>query len=419
MSRRRVATIALAAAVAASSYWAVGTTGSDPAGVVSADPVDYTPHILDGVVGGIAVVGDQVIVGGNFARVTDAGRGPAIDRKNLFSYGLTTGALAAGFAPTVDGPVYAVAAGENDTVYIAGDFGHVNGQAARNLARLDVVTGNLVAGFAADMGRGDIRTIVARGTDLYVGGVFDTVSGKRRVGLARLDANTGALYVNFNPRLANREGRRVRIEDVALSPDGSKLLAIGAFDKSAGLDRSQLVMFDLAGGRVADWYTSFYGLDACDKAFETYLRGVDFAPDGKYFVIVSGGRDTGPQLPCDTATRFEVDGAGHHDPTWSNHTGGNSLHTVAISDSAVYVGGHQRWMDNPFGKKVKGLGAVHRPGIAAIDPVTGRALEWNPTRARGVGVRAMIITSAGLIVGSDTTELGKEYHGRLGMFPPS
>lgn len=419
MSRRLVANIALCAAVAAGSYWVVSATGTDPARVVSADPVDYTPHILDGTVGGVAVVGAQVIVGGNFTRITDAGGGPAINRKSLFSYRLTTGALAGGFAPTVDGPVYAVAAGENDTVYIAGYFGLVNGQAARNVARLDVATGNLVPGFAPEMGPGDVRTIVARGSQLYVGGIFATVAGKRRVGLARLDAHTGALYGNFNARLANRKGRTVRVEDVALSPDGSKLVAIGAFDNAAGLDRSQLVMFDLAGGRVADWHTSFYGLDACDKAFETYLRGVDFSPDGKYFVIVSGGRDSGPRLPCATATRFEVAGAGHHDPTWSNHTGGNTLHSVAISPAAVYVGGHQQWMDNPFGNKSKGEGAVSRPGIAALAPVNGRALEWNPTRTRGIGARALVITGAGLIVGSDTTELGKEYHGRLGMFPPS
>lgn len=419
MSRPLVVTIALFAAVTAGSYWAASASGTAPAGVVSANPVDYTPHILDGIVGAIAVVGDQVIVGGDFDHITDADRGPEIKRENLFSYGLTTGALAGGFAPTVDGPVYAVAAGENNTVYVAGHFEHVNGQPTPNVARLDVATGNLVPGFAANMGPGDVRTMVARGSQLYVGGVFGEVAGRRRVALARLDANTGALYGNFNARLANRNGRTVRVDDVALSPDGSKLVAIGAFNKVAGLDRTQVVMFDLGGGRVADWYTSYYGLDVCDRTFETYVRGVDFAPDGKYFVIVSGGRATGPQLPCDTASRFEVAGAGHHDPTWSNHTGGNSLHSVAISPVAVYVGGHQQWMDNPFGNKTKGEGAVSRPGIAAIDPVNGHALEWNPTRARGVGVRALVITSAGLIVGSDTTQLGKEYHGRLGMFPPS
>jgi hypothetical protein len=34
-----------------------------------------------------------------------------------------------------------------------------------------------------------------------------------------------------------------------------------------------------------------------------------------------------------------------------------------------------------------------------------------------VGVRAFAITPLGLLVGSDTDELGREYHGRVGLFP--
>jgi hypothetical protein len=74
-------------------------------------------------------------------------------------------------------------------------------------------------------------------------------------------------------------------------------------------------------------------------------------------------------------------------------------------------------MNNPFGKESAGKGAVSRKGIAAVDPLTGLATPWDPTRLRGVGVRAMLATPAGLIVGSDTEQLGREYHGRLGMFP--
>jgi hypothetical protein len=60
---------------------------------------------------------------------------------------------------------------------------------------------------------------------------------------------------------------------------------------------------------------------------------------------------------------------------------------------------------------------VSRPGIGTINPKTGKALPWNPTRKRGVGVRALVATVKGLYVGSDTDELGREYHGRIGMFP--
>jgi hypothetical protein len=120
---------------------------------------------------------------------------------------------------------------------------------------------------------------------------------------------------------------------------------------------------------------------------------------------------------CDAAHRFESAGTGRHDPTWVNRTGGNTLFSVAVTGSAVYVGGHQQWLDNPQGRKTAGPGAVSRPGIGAINPKTGKALPWNPTRKRGVGVRAPVATAKGLYVGSDTDELGREYHGRIGMFP--
>jgi hypothetical protein len=179
-------------------------------------------------------------------------------------------------------------------------------------------------------------------------------------------------------------------------------------------------MIDTSGpsASLADWYTDVYR-GPCDNSFETYLRGVDFAPDGSYFVVVATGRLTGPGRMCDSASRFEVTGAGQHRPTWVNFTGGDSLYAVSVTGSAVYVGGHERWLDNPGGNNSAGPGAVSRLGIGAIDPRTGRALPWNPTRSRGVGVRALVATPTGLLVGSDTDQLGHEYHGRLGMFPTS
>ncbi|WP_426503568.1 hypothetical protein ACPPVO_38925 [Dactylosporangium sp. McL0621] len=100
-----------------------------------------------------------------------------------------------------------------------------------------------------------------------------------------------------------------------------------------------------------------------------------------------------------------------------NRTGGNTLWSVAVTTAAVYVGGHQQWMDNPKGHKSRGPGAVPRPGIAALDPATGAALPWNPTHSRGVGVGVLVTCPAGLLVGSDTDRIGGEYHGRIGLLP--
>ena len=77
-----------------------------------------------------------------------------------------------------------------------------------------------------------------------------------------------------------------------------------------------------------------------------------------------------------------------------------------VTGVAVYVGGHERWINNPQGSNNAGPGALSRPGIGAIDPKTGLALTWDPRRARGVGAKALYATSAGLWIGSDTSSGG-------------
>jgi hypothetical protein len=419
--RRRL----FAAATAAAAVASLATPGMLPAAadiaqptVVSADPVDFTPNVLDGTVWSLALVGDEVVVGGAFTKVADSSRKQTYARKNVFAFNVDTGAISS-FAPQVDGAVYSLAAGADDTVYLGGAFKTVNGASSRGLARVGL-DGDRVGAFSARINWGDVRALAVRGSQLYAGGTFSAVNGVTRVGLARLNATSGAVDSGFDARLSAPGLSRTRVEHFDISPDGRRLVAIGALLKVGGYDRVQIAMFDIAGPTAAltSWYTDAYR-PACMKGFDTYLRQVRFSPDGSYFVVAATGRASAPDKLCDSAARFETAGGGRHNPVWVQRTGGDSLYAVAVTGAAVYLGGHQRYFDNPYGTDAKGPGpgAVSRPGIGAVSPSTGRALSWNPTRSRGVGVRAFLVTPHGLLVGSDTDQLGHEYHGRIGMFP--
>ena len=137
------------------------------------------------------------------------------------------------------------------------------------------------------------------------------------------------------------------------------------------------------------------------------------------YVPLSGGlnRDV-----CDVAARFETDIANPTRPTWMNYTGGDTLHAVAVTGAAVYVQGHQRWFNNPFGIDSAGPGAVDRQGIAALRVSDGDARaatgeDWNPGKTRGVGGREFLVTSAGLWVGSDGRLFRGEVHDNIAFCP--
>jgi hypothetical protein len=128
---------------------------------------------------------------------------------------------------------------------------------------------------------------------------------------------------------------------------------------------------------VTDWATTRFQ-QQCASVFDTYMRDVDVSPDGSYFVVGTTGAYRAGSL-CDAASRWELGTSGSgQQPTWVDYTGGDTLYSVAITGTAVYVGGHQRRMNNSFAADKAGPGAVAREGIAALDPVNGLPFSWNP-----------------------------------------
>ncbi|SFF86617.1 PKD domain-containing protein [Actinopolymorpha cephalotaxi] len=420
--------VALATVVLPSQASAVQVPQSK---VVSADPVNWTPHVLDGRVMSIVQVGGMIILGGEFSQVSSADGSTIYNRSNIVAFSATTGVVSTTFNPRTDGEVTTlIVSADGSTVYAGGFFNTVNGvTTAKSIAKLNVANGQLTSGFTSPTLNGRIKDMRLVGSRLWIAGTFGTVNGRAQPGLATINATTGAYDPFMQVQYAGpKNGGVVQVLKMDVSPDRSTLVTIGNYTVVGGQPRSQVAMLDIGGtsASVANWQTDFYpmvksdGTSFCSSSFDSYMRDIDISPDGNYFVVTTTGAYAGgPPKSCDTNSRFETRARGTGiTPTWAEYTGGDTTYAVAVTGAAVYVGGHFRWHNNPWAGDKAGPGAVSREGIAALDPATGLPFRWNPGRTKGVGVFDMLATSAGLWVGSDTDRLGNyEYHARIGFLP--
>ena len=433
-SNRRAAVVGAATAlalVALSAPPTIAVNADHGTSVVSTNPANTTPHVMNGKVQGITQIGNKIVAVGTFTSVSPAATfsstGDDVVRNRVFAFDATTGVIDPAFNPNLGGTANSVDT-DGTYVYVSGAFTSVGGNTAiKRIVKL-TAAGAVVSTFKAVPNK-PAYDVVVRGARVYIGGAFTTVKNGNvtfpRGALAALDATTGAVQAGVNvpfTGLYNGAGT-TNIVRFDVSSDGTRLAAVGNFSTVGGLPRAQLAVLDTGAptATVAPWATNRMdnAHNNCAGVFDTFMRDVDFSPDGTWFAVTTTGAfagGAGSGTLCDTTTRWETASIGN-DPTWANYTGGDTTYGVAVTGSAVYVGGHMRWQNNPFQGDQAGPGAVPRDGIAALDPVNGLPLSWNPGRARGVGAQAMFATAAGLWVGSDTTRIGGEVHGRIAFMP--
>lgn len=417
--RRWLSMLAAAVLGAGLLAWGGGSANAaeEPGGrLMSEVPSANTPHVLDGGVYTIARVGNTIVVGGSFTQARNPDSNTVLSRSRLLAFDAATGQIRTNFTPNPNGVVNAVIpAGDGQSVYVGGSFTTIAGTSAKNLVRLRVSDGGLMTSFNGGSPTGAVKDLhIARG-QLWVAGAFTHIHGKAQRALATLNPQTGAFSEFFRGKIAGtHRGNYPGVAKIDVSAEAGRLVAIGNFDTLDEVKNHQLLVLDIDGPTAtsSDFRTKFYEAP-CSSAFDSYMRDVDVSPDGSFFVVSTTGAYGGSTGPCDTTARFEMDASGANvEPSWINYTGGDTTIGVEVTEDAVYVGGHQRWQNNPFAGDRPGPGAVERPGIAALSPVNGLPFSWNPTRTRGVGVYDFLHTGDGLYVTSDTDRFGRGYHYR-------
>jgi hypothetical protein len=419
----KIVTTALAGALALTATFGTAASAAQ-AGVthpvvVNANPLDTTPHVMDGETHAVLDLGTRVLVGGAFSKVKRWSKPEVFTRTNLFAYTKATGVIDPAFDLGLNGKVTALLSAPDGKVFVAGQFKNVGGVSGTSyLIKIDPTTGAVVTAFAPAI-TGMVYDLHLANGKLYVGGTFTKIRNLARTNFAVLDPTTGkALGADLAFTGAATGTTRVMRFDA--TPDGTKLVVIGNFTKVGGITRQNAAVLDLTttgGATVNGWTTDLYRYGLCSSTYDTYVYDVDVSPDGSYFVIVTTGAAGGTSKLCDSAARWEMNVNGPATTTWRNYTGGDSLTSVAITGPAVYVAGHQRWMDNPQGVDYAGPGAKARQGIAALDPATGKSLTWNPGRERGLRAFRIVPTAEGIYVLSDSTKIANEYHPRLAFLP--
>ena len=223
------------------------------------------------------------------------------------------------------------------------------------------------------------------------------------------------------------------VQQLKLTHDRSKLLVVHTGRQIAGQDRYGVALIGTASKALLPWRTRLWEDNLSFVGGIQRVFAGDIAPDDSYFVVTSGSGGDRPPIN-DTAIAYSLTGNDHVEPLWiSRHF--DSIYSVAITDTAVYVGGHFSWQESPTsnvpwpgldnvgygtGQGLSGYGlgdqVVRRDHLGALDPLTGTALEWNPGSNSYEGEKAMLATSRGLLVGGDGNVKGGKTTGRVAFF---
>jgi large repetitive protein len=410
-------------------------------------PDNNMPRINDGEIWDIEVIPqlNRVFIAGTFTNLQNTtGTNTGVVRQaGLASYNYRTGLIDTSFRPTFNGGVNAVEASPDGTkLFVAGSFNTVNGVSEQKVASLNLTTGAPLSTWHFTNSTNNQATALAvTNSTVYVGGKFSRINGVLKTGLAALDAASGTVDAGFTNNISGGIGVNgaLSVAQLMLTHDNSKLIVVHTGRQIAGQDRLGIGIIDTATKQLTPWRTQLWDQNLARVGGVTRIYNGDVSPDDSYFVVTSGSGGDAPPI-SDVALRYELSPAAmqnsDNQPTWIGRQF-DSTYSVAITEDAVYIGGHFQFIDDPSadrpypglqnvgygtGQGLAGYGlgdqVVRRDHIGAYDPATGRALEWNPLNGSNSfeGCKAMLATSAGLFIGGDGNLQGGVKTGRVGFY---
>ncbi len=404
------------------------------------------PRITSGEIEDLEYIGNRVYVAGGFSSIRNnaSGNTTSYNQRFLAAFNLNTGLVDANFRPTFSGGgVSDIEASPDGTkLFVAGTFNSVNGVAKKKFASINPTTGATINGWTAN-GNAAGTELEATNSTVYLGGKFTKINGADHRGLAAVSATTGELVgrTSANPRgtwnndITGGIGPNgsLNVQELKLTHDLSKLVVVHTGRQIAGQDRYGVGIINTATGQLSPWRTRLWEDNL------QYVGGIqrafagDISPDDSFMVVTSGSGGDRPPIN-DTAVALPLTGNDGVEPLWISRAF-DSVYSVAITEKAVYIGGHFSWNESPTakdpwpgldnvgygtGQGLSGYGlgdeVVRRDHVGALNPVDGKAVEWNPGSNSFEGNKAMLATPLGLITGGDATTQGGQNVGRVAAY---
>ncbi|MET9310264.1 fibronectin type III domain-containing protein [Kribbella sp. NPDC003505] len=341
-------------------------------------------------VNALAIAGNTVFAGGLFTRLRQpgmaSGQAPEAVRTYVAAFDRTTGKPTA-FAPTLNGPVYAIATSpDGKWVVIGGDFTTVNGIRRSKIAMFSVATGKLVAAWDPVVAA-RVKALAIYGNSVFIGGAFRAIDGATRNRLGAVRLIQGDL-LPWNPN-ANNDVYAVDVSD-----NGTRVFVGGPFSTINGKDHYSLAMLNNTTG-AAFAFPAAAAIPKPTATCTTRVKDIDTLGDK---VFVSNGGDGGGCYDGVLAASVSTGQL-----LWQNKCLGATEAIKAIGNW-VYKGSHAHNCSSSPNGFPDGTGTHY---LLVESAINGNLGPWfpntdaNPKSTTQVGPLAMAGTASDLWVGGD------------------
>ncbi len=281
----------------------------------------------DGSVAGVAVQPDgTIVIVGSFTSVW--GRGTSSVNRSYVARFSPDGSLDSGFAPSVNGPVNAVATQTDGKIVIGGLFtralplGATTPILRNRLARINA-DGSLDASFELEAGGRPLVSVTQADGKIVIGGSFTSVGSSSRNYVARLNAD-GTVDSAYKPDFNGR------VYTMALQSDG-KVIVGGAFTTIDGEKREYLARLNTSGTLDSEFNPHFGG----------QVGVVVLLSDGRMLVggTFNSVQPAGSATPLQRQNLVRLNANGTLDTAFDPEPNSSVAAIAVQSDGKIVVGG--------------------------------------------------------------------------------